>query len=305
MQPAIPIGSNLKNNGLQAFAARLISGTKYLLAENFISRQLREVFPDFPLPPIDMNHPKDAGKPLVQKIARTRDEREAAFRLVYRSYLRAGLCNENPLGIRICPYQLLPDSQMFVSLLKGEVVATVSLIPDSANGLPMESLYPDEVNAAREQGLHIGEISCLADRRKDQRRIIQNLCELTRVMTHFALQQKLDGLMLVSHPKHARFYKRFMGFELIGDIRTYRNVCDKLAEPLYFDFSSQRKAQVQALKRVLGESMPAEELEPSQMNDTDRVYFADIRRSLEQATPPRTPSMPALNLPQPTVNPCR
>ena len=67
MQSAISIGAITKNSGLHSFARRVISGTKYLLAESFVSRQIREVFPDFPLPQTAMNYPSDAGKPLAQK----------------------------------------------------------------------------------------------------------------------------------------------------------------------------------------------------------------------------------------------
>ncbi len=304
MQHGYSIASITKNGGLSSLARRLFSRTKNLLEDRKISRAIPLAARDYVLPLVAARKPPSIRHPVFHKLARSRSEREAAFRLVYSSYRQAGLCTENHFGIRICPFQLLPDSESFISVSGQEIVATVSLIPDSANGLPMDSLYPEQVDAARRKGLYIGEISCLADRRKDHRRVFQNLCELTRVMTHFALQQKLDGLMLVSHPKHARFYKRFMGFESIGEIRSYRNVCDKLAEPLYFDFSSRRKAQAETLKRVLGEDMPGEELIPSQMNDADLVYFSGLRRAVEQTTPPTSTNSPGIDIRQPAVSPC-
>lgn len=228
--------------------------------------------------------PDRTDSPVVQKIARTREEREAAFRLIYHSYLRAGLCPPNDTGLRICPHQLLPNTETFISVVDGEVVATVSLIADSSAGLPMESIYKDQVISARRRGLYMGEISALADRREDHRRIIQNLCELTRIMTHFALRQGMSGFMLVSHPKHARFYKRFMAFESIGEIKSYQSVCNNLAEPLLFDFSNQGSAQIESLRRVLGEHLPAEELEPSIISAADRRYFLDIQQTIEART---------------------
>jgi len=211
---------------------------------------------------------------IIQKIAQTRQEREAAFSLIYKSYLRAGLCEPNQFGLRISPYQLSPSSEMFITVSDGEVVATVSLVIDSDMGLPMELVYPEQVNEARQNGYLMGEISCLADRRKDHRRIIQNLCELTGLLVQYARFQRLDGVMLVSHPKHARFYKRYMGYESIGPIRPYEEVQNQLAEPLRFDFANIGSASEQLYQRILGKQIPKEHLTACPMSEEDRNYFS-------------------------------
>lgn len=219
---------------------------------------------------------------IIQKIAQTRQEREAAFSLIYKSYLRAGLCEPNQLGLRISPYQLSPSSEMFITVRDGEVVATVSLIIDSDMGLPMESVYPEQVSQPRQNGYLMGEISCLADRRKDHRRIIKNLCELTGLLVQYARFHGLDGVMLVTRPKHAKFYKRYMCYESIGPIRPNGVVRDTLGEPLRFDFAKISSASEELYQRMLGEQIPDENLARCPVSLVDRKYFAAKLREIEQ-----------------------
>jgi hypothetical protein len=125
----------------------------------------------------------------VCAIARRKSEREAAFRLIYNAYVRAGLGVPNEFGMRVTPYHLLPTTTIFVASLRDpdrDVFATVSLVGDGAFGLPLERVYPAEVHQRREQGLSLAEVSCLADRRSDFRRFFPVFCALNRVMIQFA-----------------------------------------------------------------------------------------------------------------------
>ena len=225
-----------------------------------------------------------------QRIARSGEEREKAFRLIYESYLRAGLCEENNFGLRISKYQLLPNSEIFVSKIESKVVATVSLVMDGPDGLPMDSIYPTPLENARSQGLRLGEITCLADRRQQHFRIIDNLCALTGLMTQFALKHGLDGFVLISHPKHARFYKRFMAFESIGKVKKHKGVCDKLAEPLWLQFSNVRKAKPEAVNRIFGEEIPPLELDSTTMPPLERECFEQIRFMIENKVSQNSPT---------------
>src|SRR6266550_2722681 len=49
---------------------------------------------------------------ITYKIAATRREREAAFRLVYETYLRAGLEQPKPHGMRVMSYHMLPTTDI-------------------------------------------------------------------------------------------------------------------------------------------------------------------------------------------------
>jgi len=207
------------------------------------------------------------------QIAATREERAAAFRLVYKSYLRAGLGEPNPYEMRVTPYHLLPTTEVFIALLRGEAIFTVSLVVDGQLGLPMESVYRRLVAARRAQGLLIGEVSCLADRRSHFRRFFPVFLRLTRVMVQYARRQGLDELLVAVHPKHARFYQRFMSFEMIGEETAYPAVRNHPAVALSLDFAQIDRERPENYHTFFGEPLPDEELQPRPITKAQREYF--------------------------------
>lgn len=145
-------------------------------------------------------------------LARTTDDRLGAFQLIHQAYVRAGLGKPLPLNLRVTRHQLQPRSQVFVGVLAGEVVSTVSLIGDGPLGLPMESMFGPEVAQLRAEGESLSEVSCLADRRQDVRRFLPTFRELTRLMAQFARYQSIDSLLITVNPRHVKFYTHYLGF---------------------------------------------------------------------------------------------
>src|SRR4051812_47591688 len=92
---------------------------------------------------------------LAYRMARSPSDRLGAFRIVYNSYVRSGLCLPNPTGLRVTPFQLCPSSQIFVGVLGEEVVSTVTLVPDAEKGLPMESMFGTEIDGLRNEGRRV------------------------------------------------------------------------------------------------------------------------------------------------------
>jgi hypothetical protein len=150
--------------------------------------------------------------PLEYRLARNTDERLGAFRLIHQAYVRAGLGEASPLGLRVTPYQVLPTSQIFVGVLRDEVVSTVSLIGDGELGLPMETMFGDEVRELRTSGERLAEVSCLADRRQDARRFLATFGQLTRLMAQFARYEAIGSLLITVNPRHVKFYTQYLGF---------------------------------------------------------------------------------------------
>ncbi len=172
----------------------------------------------------------------IFKIASSRAEREAAFGLIYHSYLHSGLGSPNSFKMRVTPYHLLPSTELFIAIHKGEVITTVSLVIDGDLGLPLETVYRGEVQRRRNQGFKLAEVSCLADRRRDFRRFFPSFIQLSRLMVQYARSRGVDQLLVAVHPKHERFYRRFMAFESIGQQRDYPLVRNKPAVPLCLNF---------------------------------------------------------------------
>jgi hypothetical protein len=211
------------------------------------------------------------------RIASTRKDREVAFRLVYYSYLQAGLGEENSYRMRVTPYHILDSTEVFIAECRGQVAFTMSLIRDGALGLPMETVYADEVNRLRQRGLRLGEVSCLADRRADVHGFFPLFVRTGRMMVQFARYCGLDALLVAVHPKHARFYRRYMDFHAFGSEKTYPTVRNNPAVALWLEF-----ARIDAgpsdryngrYEVFFGEQIPIEHLQPQPISPADREYF--------------------------------
>ncbi len=173
-------------------------------------------------------------------MAKNLADRTAAFRLTHKAYVNAGLGAPSASGMRVTPYQILPESRIFVGKVVEEVVVTVSLIPDSDKGLPMESIYPREIEALRNKGLWVAEVGCLADRRMEPRRFIDTFCSLTKLMAQYARTRGMDGFVIAIHPRHAKYYKTFLCFEEIGGVVSYPLVSNRPAVALFLGFEAAR-----------------------------------------------------------------
>ncbi len=212
------------------------------------------------------------------KVASTRDERLGAFQLAYNSYFRAGLCNPCATELRVTPYQLLPTTDVLLAKLRGEVISTLSLVRDGELGLPLESIYPAEVNARRTAGLQLAEVSCLADRRKTTR-FFELFCELARLMVQMADRGGVDQLLIAVHPRHARMYARAMAFVQIGESRDYPEVNGHPAVALCLDFAVAKTRRAAIWRRFVGEPLPEDVTQPQPISLCDRRYFARLARA--------------------------
>lgn len=207
------------------------------------------------------------------RIAVHREEREAAFRLVYRSYLEAGLGQPNQHGMRVTPYHLLPSTEVFVAVLQSEAIYTVSLIGDGELGLPMESVYRQEVNERRKQGCRIGEVSCLADRRSKHRKCFPVFMRLCRLTAQYAWHHGMDQLLVAVHPRHARFYQRFMDFRPIGGEKSYPSVQNRPAIALELDLVRLHREGGRGYETLFAPTIPAEELASAQFTPSQNEYL--------------------------------
>jgi N-acyl amino acid synthase FeeM len=218
------------------------------------------------------------------KIAATRPERHDAFELVYRAYLRAGLCAENHCGMRYTPFQLLKSTDVIIAKLHGEVISTLSLIRDNEMGLPIEDVYDDEVNARRHAGVHLAEISCLADRRDEGVRFFDLFREMCQLTSQLAWSLGVEELLAAVHPGHTAFYRRYLAFERLGERRDYPSVCGNPAMALSLNFAKAALERPKRWREFFGPPLPEDVLVHSPISIADREYF--LRLAEEPAYPP-------------------
>jgi hypothetical protein len=100
----------------------------------------------------------------------------------------------------------------------------------------MEAIYSEEVGQSRSQKLFVGEVSSLAGCTGEFRSFLPLFVQLTRLMAQYARSQGMDQFLIAVHPKHAGFYERFMGFEIIGPVREYPFVQNAPAVACCLDF---------------------------------------------------------------------
>jgi len=98
------------------------------------------------------------------KIAETRDELEACFRLLHDAYVGSGFMKPHPSGLRVTLYNALPTTTTLCATFDGEVVGTLSLIRESVLGFPLQSIF--DLHSVRERPGQIAEVSALAVHRK-------------------------------------------------------------------------------------------------------------------------------------------
>jgi hypothetical protein len=212
------------------------------------------------------------------KIADAPQELRAAFQLIYRSYLAAGLTHANPQAMRITPWHLLPTTEIIVAKLRDEVIGTVSLVADGEMGVPMESLFGAHVAERRERGSRLAEVSCLADRRKHFARTIPLVLRLMSLLGQTARVRGIETLLIVVHPRHARFYERFIGFQRMGEEKSYAAVCGKPAVALELHLPSMEQHHPEAHQRFFGSPFSSAELQPRCMSEAIRCLLNEAAK---------------------------
>ncbi len=104
----------------------------------------------------------DIGSPLVCCTASCRQDYRESFSVLYHSFHRSGLCPSNPAELRVLPYHLCSQTQVFVGKHQGKVRGTISLVLDEGSGLPLEGVFADSVQPIRDSGRRVAEFGSLA-----------------------------------------------------------------------------------------------------------------------------------------------
>jgi hypothetical protein len=213
---------------------------------------------------------------VAYKVADTKHERASAFRLVHDVYVKEGLMHRNPFRMRVMPHHLLPTTAVFVAQEAERVIATLSLVGDGRLGLPLEEVYGPEVDQLREPSTWLGEVSALASAPYAADFGFDVVIGLMRLMAQFAQRHGMEHLLVAVHPRHARLYRRTMGFQRLGDERAYPSVCNRPAVALHLDLSRLDQAPAENVALFFGERIPEEELRFCPISAAERHYFASV-----------------------------
>jgi GNAT superfamily N-acetyltransferase len=222
-------------------------------------------------------------------LARTRDELDAASRLVHRCYLRRGYVEPSADGRHTSPYLAMPSTAVFVARVDGRVVATVSLVRDSVLQLPCDELYAAELAAFRAAGHRLAEVSALAIDDEWRGPGLGVMRALVQAVAIYAREfARIDDLCIAVHPRHAPFYEARLRFQRFGDLRAYDAVNGAPAIGLRLDLR-------QVDRPAAGASFAASLFTPSERGRVRATLTRDL------ASRARAFEIPALSRPHATL----
>ena len=144
------------------------------------------------------------------RLAGSLDTRRAADTLVQQRYERR--------GYRTSATRVNRNVWTFAAYDEGRLAGTVSLRLDVADGLAADDLYRAEIDAIRRNRHKVCEFTRLA---VDASRLSQPvLAGLFHTAYLFAQRVRgFDFVVIEVNPRHVGFYRRSLGFQVIGDER--------------------------------------------------------------------------------------
>lgn len=158
---------------------------------------------------------------LRQDVARTLGEVLGAWRLVYRSYLAAGLIQSNEQEIYSCPQAITPNAAVILGTIGPLTVTTLTAIVDKGQGLPIDQVYGAELEGLRKAGHTFMQVGLFADRRQLLSRCDEALLDLMRMAFYYGFHSGASDIVVGVSPEHAPFYNRAFSLEYLGTPKSY------------------------------------------------------------------------------------
>jgi hypothetical protein len=208
------------------------------------------------------------------KIATEREEFEQAFELLAANYRARGYEPPSDKPFRFTPFHALPRTVTLVAVEHERVLATLTLVPDSKIlGLPMESIYGTEVAELRRAGLRPAEAISLADTGLTIREFIQVFKALIKLAMQYHARHGGDSWIITVNPRHSSFYRKVLGFEPLGPLRSYPSVQNHPAEAYVLTAESMAANVPQMHRAVFEEELPEPVLTAGRWSHEHVRYF--------------------------------
>lgn len=148
---------------------------------------------------------------LVLKIAESREELEACFKLLHDAYVSSGFMTPDPSGMRVTIYHALPTTTTLCAKIDDQVIGTISLIRESAIGFPLQRIF--DLTEVREKAGFIAEVSALAIHPKFRRTGGTILFPLMKFMYEYCTTFfDTRHLVIAVNPRHIEMYESLLFF---------------------------------------------------------------------------------------------
>ena len=154
----------------------------------------------------------DPNKRLVLKIAESKEELEACFKLLHDAYVSSGFMTPDPSGMRVTIYHALPTTTTLCAKYDDQVVGTLSLIRESAIGFPLQRIF--DLTGVREKEGQIAEVSALAVHPRFRRTGGTILFPLMKFMYEYCTTFfDTRHLVIAVNPRHIEMYESLLFFK--------------------------------------------------------------------------------------------
>lgn len=156
-------------------------------------------------------------------IAHTLEEKIQAYQLVYANYYEREYIDFHSSKLWFTHFDAHPNTITLTIKHNEKVIACITVIPDTALGLPADKLYQKELDDVRISNQRIVEITGLAVDKK-----YSHIKDIVSFITNLSLSTqnifKNDVYFITVNPKHKIFYQRKFQFKQIGNEKSYIKV---------------------------------------------------------------------------------
>lgn len=217
-----------------------------------------------PIPPVPMT---EFG------VARTHREVLDCWKLVHQCYTESGLIDANSFGVHTSRQAASPSSAVIYGRTQGRIDSTLTVIADGPEGLPLDKVYKPTLDQLRNNGHKLVEVGLLADARINHSRFsMEQTFGTMRYGLYRAYYAQAD-IVIGVHPRHAAFYTRMMGLEVIGPLSEHPSVKHRPVLLMRLDINRIRLEPTPRLLRYI-KANPVDQVEFDQRFSFSKVSMS-------------------------------
>ena len=157
-------------------------------------------------------------------LARTAEDVLTALKLVHEVYSQEGYTNDDHKGnsYRVLQNHLTDKALVFQGKKGSKTVFSVSIFIDSTFGLPMDTIFKEELNKLRCENRRLVEVGCLATLPTVRNRSQLIPMHGNKLVFSYARDKLgMDDLVVTVHPKHQAIYEDILQFKQLGKEKPY------------------------------------------------------------------------------------
>lgn len=182
------------------------------------------------------------------RVAKTKEDLERAYTLLHSGYVKLGLMDPDPSGLRCNMHSFLPETTTVILEMHGEVLGTLSLIKDSSLGLPSDTEFREQNQKLRLAGKTLVEASslCVDSRFQGKDHALSFL--LSKFLYHYCKKNFASTTVVCTvHPRAAEFYETLWEFKRNGPVKEYSYVKGALAIHLSLELSDDHAEKMKGI----------------------------------------------------------